>query len=204
MTTRGGLIRVEAEAAERATETVVAAFAEDEMSRRVGLPEQTMRRMFTLPVRVGLHLGEVYATSSAAEGVMVILKGEHANFGLRDIVRSGSVGTVLGLVRVFLNRHMRTMFTVLERDRKGLGIGPYWYLSMIAVAPEQQGQGHGGSLLRYLCDRADHDGRAIYLETQSESNVSLYEHFGFAVIKHMVVAEGIAMWEMVRVRGGGG
>lgn len=195
------LHRVDEGSKQQAAETVIAAFAADPMTQQLHLPARAIRRMYSMPVAVGLSLGEVYAPSPAIEGVMVIIRGEHSDFGFGEIVRSGSVASALGLVRVFLNRHMRRMFSILEHDRKALEIGPYWYLSMIAVAPQHQGHGHAGKLLRFLCRRADGEQRAIYLETQTDSNVSLYEHFGFEVIKHVRITEGIAMWEMVRPPG---
>jgi ribosomal protein S18 acetylase RimI-like enzyme len=153
MTATTELVRVGKEKEKKATATVLAAFADDPMARALRLPETTLARMYELPIRLGLHAGEVYATSVDAEGVMIVVKGEHANFGFGEILRLGSVRTALGLGRLLLNRHMRRMFMTLEADQKALDIGPYLYLSMPAVAPEHQGKGHGGRLLRYLCDR---------------------------------------------------
>lgn len=191
-------IQVDPVRAQACAETVVAAFASDPIARTLRLPEKVMRRMYSLPLAFGFRLGEVHATSGACDGIMVIVPGERSVFGLGEIVRSGSLGSALRLVRLFFNRTMRQLFTIIERDHKALDIGPYWYLALLAVAPEHQGKGHGGALLRALCSRADAERKAIYLETQSASNESLYRHFGFATVKHVQLDGGVEIWEMVR------
>ena len=42
---------------------------------------------------------------------------------------------------------------------------------VIGVMQEYQGMGHGAQMLKYLCERADQETKAIYLETQTEMNV---------------------------------
>lgn len=192
------LIRVDTSMEALATETITDAFAEDEMTGKLGIPDRLIRRMYRLPVRMGIRLGEVHATSPHAEGVMVVMRGENANYGFREMIRSGALGMALSMIRIMANKTMRTMFQILETDRKQLAIGPFLYLAMLGVSPRHQGKGHAGALMRALIAQATAEGRAIYLETQTESNVRLYEHFGFSVIKHIPIAEGIQMWEMVR------
>jgi ribosomal protein S18 acetylase RimI-like enzyme len=196
-----GVVRLDAEQAEARIGMIVEAFRNDAVMRMLRLPERAMRRMYALPVELGIHHGEVYASSPAAEGVMVIVPGERSVFRMRDVLASGSLGNALGMIRVLFNRHMRKMFTIVEEDHKKLDIGPYWYLSMIAVAPEHQGCGHGSRLLRHLCARADREGKAIYLETQTAQNAALYEHFGFTTVRHVEITDGIELWEMVRPGG---
>lgn len=192
------MIRVEAGQSAQAINTVVRGFRDDVMAKALRIPEHLLTRMFVLPVKLGFTYGEVYGSSEALEGVMVMVPGERSHFGIKEVVGSRSVGAALGMLRLFLNKHMRKMFTILDTDHKSLDIGPYWYLAVIAVAPEHQGKGHGGRLLRFLCSRADEENRAIYLETQTSSNVELYRHFGFEVIKHVEITNELAMWEMVR------
>lgn len=57
--------------------------------------------------------------------------------------------------------------------------GNYWYLGSIGVLQESRGQKRGSCLLKSLCNIADEDNLAIYLETESEENESMYKHFGF-------------------------
>lgn len=59
----------------------------------------------------------------------------------------------------------------------------HWHVDPLGVSPERQGQGIGSKLLRYFCNLVDKNKDAAYLETDSESNVRLYERFGFKVIE---------------------
>ena len=58
---------------------------------------------------------------------------------------------------------------------------PHWYLFILGVDPDLQGQGVGAALLRSRLDRVDAEGLAAYLESTNPANVPLYEHFGFEV-----------------------
>ncbi len=65
-----------------------------------------------------------------------------------------------------------------------------------------QGNGLGGSLLRSLIHRCDGEGLPIYLETETEENVRLYEHFGFDVVQRVTFDKlGVPMWEMIKEPG---
>lgn len=66
--------------------------------------------------------------------------------------------------------------------KKMLVRGPYWYLRVIAVAPEHQGKGHASALIRPFLEAADDAGHQVYLETHNPANVGLYERYGFRVV----------------------
>jgi ribosomal protein S18 acetylase RimI-like enzyme len=57
----------------------------------------------------------------------------------------------------------------------------HWYLPWLAVRPERQGEGLGGTLLREGLARVDADGLPAYLETPNPRTIPLYERHGFAV-----------------------
>jgi predicted GNAT family N-acyltransferase len=56
------------------------------------------------------------------------------------------------------------------------------HLGPVAVDPELQGQGYSSKLIRPMLERLDSQELPCYLEAQSESNVSIYEHYGFEVL----------------------
>ncbi len=57
-----------------------------------------------------------------------------------------------------------------------------WYLSIVGVAPEAQGRGVGGRLIRATLAEADQVGAPSFLETFSQRNVTLYERLGYSVV----------------------
>ena len=75
----------------------------------------------------------------------------------------------------------------------------HWFLQTIGVAPQFQGKGYAGMLLRPMLGKIDEEGLPCYLETLEEKNVSLYEHFGFRVIDRSGIPEtGLTNWAMLR------
>jgi ribosomal protein S18 acetylase RimI-like enzyme len=76
---------------------------------------------------------------------------------------------------------------------------PHWYLNLLATHPDWQRQGLGGALMGVMFERADADGLACYLETETPANVAYYRHHGFEVRGEWDVrADGPHMWGMWR------
>jgi ribosomal protein S18 acetylase RimI-like enzyme len=75
----------------------------------------------------------------------------------------------------------------------------HWYLDPLGVEPKYQGQGYGGHLMRALLKRVDTESLPIYLYTTNESNVKLYEHYGFKVVgSGELPGTGVRHWSMVK------
>jgi GNAT superfamily N-acetyltransferase len=55
----------------------------------------------------------------------------------------------------------------------------HWYLAVLGVAPEFQGQGVGGRLLDTLRARAEEENTPIYLESDRDESVQFYLRRGF-------------------------
>mmetsp|Transcript_27810 Transcript_27810/g.55690 ORF Transcript_27810/g.55690 Transcript_27810/m.55690 type:complete len:259 (+) Transcript_27810:72-848(+) len=86
----------------------------------------------------------------------------------------------------------------------------YIYIRQIGVMMEHQGKGLGGKLLRTIIRIAELLGNtALYLETESEENESLYIHFGFKTVEKLELSvpgdtskDAVqTMWLMVRPPG---
>lgn len=74
---------------------------------------------------------------------------------------------------------------------------PHFHLGPLAVAPDMQGQGIGSGLLHHFCEIADAHEAPAYLETDKESNVMLYQKFGFEVMASTTLF-GVTNWFMWR------
>ena len=57
-----------------------------------------------------------------------------------------------------------------------------WYLSIIGILPEHQGQGLGVSLVKNVLDKTDPLKIPTYLETFSPRNITFYNRIGYQVI----------------------
>lgn len=187
--------------ASRAGEVLVSAFERDpvwQMLFQDATPAQRIAA-FEAPIRYCLKYGQVYAPSAALEGVAAWTPGKLAEMTLWRMLLSGAMGAGLRM-GMTMSRKMMQVFAPIEADRKAIMRGKdFIYLLVIGVAPQLQGQGHAGKLLRALFAESKRAQVSIYLETQTESNVRLYEYFGFEVVKEMELPlVALPMWEMVR------
>jgi ribosomal protein S18 acetylase RimI-like enzyme len=103
-----------------------------------------------------------------------------------------------GPIRAGLRRTLR--FIQIDQEmRKRHPHYHHWYLWFLGVDPERQGQGYGSNLLRSLSAKAEADGVACYLETDTASNVKIYERHGYAVQSEEVLPPGdVRFWFMKR------
>ncbi len=150
-----------------------------------------------LMIRYSFRYGNVVSTSENLEGVMAITPHDKPMTFLR-IIRSGAF--LISMKLASLRKMMGAVEKAMEEEKKNLNIDPYIYLFTIGVSREFQGKGFGGKLLRAVIEKADTERKPMYLETQNEKNVSLYEKYGFYVTKKIDLPEplNLPMWLMVR------
>ncbi len=75
---------------------------------------------------------------------------------------------------------------------------PHWYLQLLATHPDWQRRGIGAALMNVMFERADAEGLACYLETETVENVAYYRRHGFEVRSEWDVPTGPHMWGMLR------
>lgn len=74
-----------------------------------------------------------------------------------------------------------------------------WYLSILGVAPAQQGRGVGRALLAPTLHQADAIQAACFLETYNAASLRFYERLGFKTIAdHLEPTTQARYWIMVR------
>ncbi len=196
-----GLYRLQKKDAQRAGAVLTDAFQHDPVWNVIfdGVNPERRIGAFETPVRYCLKYGEVCAPSAALEGVAAWVPGEMADMTPWRVLLSGAMwaGMRMGMTAT---RKMMPVFAPIEADRKATMQGnPFIYLLVIGVAPQFQGQGFAGKLLRALIEKSEQAGVPLYLETETENNVRMYEHLGFAVVKEIVLPIiNLPMWKMVR------
>ncbi|MGX2994601.1 GNAT family N-acetyltransferase [Streptomyces sp. JNUCC 64] len=73
------------------------------------------------------------------------------------------------------------------------------YLWLIAVDPDRQGEGLGGTLISSALERCDREGTAAYLEASSARSRELYRRLGFRVLDPVLeLPDGPTVWPMWR------
>ena len=74
-----------------------------------------------------------------------------------------------------------------------------WYLYNLSIKKDAQGKGIASKLLRPMLEFCDDEKMVAYLETNKESNVSLYKHYGFELKKEELIPKSPVMhYAMVR------
>ncbi len=161
-------------------------------------PEQRIG-FYTSPVIFCMKYGQVIAPSKQLEGIAAWVTGKFADMSMFHMFMSGAFFSAMRMGPKYSQR-MAIVFKPVDEDRKENMKGrDYIYLVIVGVAPQHQGKGLGGKLMRALLTEGDQSGLPIYLETETEENVSLYQHFGFEVIKKTTLPLiDLPMWEMVR------
>ena len=74
-----------------------------------------------------------------------------------------------------------------------------WYLFNLSVKRDAQGKGIASKLMRPMLQFCDDERMVAYLETDKESNVGLYQHYGFDVMSEGLVPKtSVPHYAMVR------
>jgi GNAT superfamily N-acetyltransferase len=137
-----------------------------------------LRATFTATARDALRSGVVHAASDGDRllGVAVWLPPGGFPWSPRRKLRAVPLFlSVLGRAPAAFGR-----FAAMGRNaERAFPSTPHWYLEVLGVRPEAQGQGLGTRLLEPVLSRADRDGVSCYLETADPANVAFYERLGF-------------------------
>ncbi|MFX1296567.1 MAG: GNAT family N-acetyltransferase [Promethearchaeota archaeon] len=167
------------------------------------IPDDSERKMklkyvFEYIIRYAVLYGEVYAPSSKLEGIAGWLSSENAYKTRERQIRSGGREVVSKIGMDFYKKSKPyEEFTDLVHKRNA----PFkhWYLAPLGVDPIFQGKSYAGVLLKAMFERAKQELLPIYLETNTEKNVSIYEHYGFQILEDTIVPDtDIHLYAMLR------
>jgi ribosomal protein S18 acetylase RimI-like enzyme len=164
-----------------------------------GLSEATRLRLLT-PCMVG------FTKSLLRYGVVEVVRDNAEIVGVSLSFRPGEYpapffATVMqapGPLRAGLRTALR-FIRVDHEMRKRHPHYRHWYLWLLGVLPERQGQGVGSALLKALSARAEADRVPCYLETDKASSVKIYERHGYRVEAEDVLPKiDLKLWYMKR------
>ena len=184
-----------------AAKTLARAFFNDPVFEYF-FPESSSRerksvRFFEMLMSYSVFYGEAYYTTNLG-GVAAWLPPDKLDMPVWGMMRSG----VLTLLPVLGIRSIKRM---LYFDKHSLAAHkrntpfPHLILQPLGVDPLVQGKGHASLLLRTQFERLDKDGLSCYVDTQTEKNVSMYEHYGFKVAEKFQIPDTqFSNWVMIR------
>ncbi len=197
MSLYSNLYKIQKKDLKNAVKVLDDAFSEESMWKEVFDDEDKNRVLTEVMVRFCLKYGDVVATSDKLEGVMAIAPYGKDMTALR-IIRSGAFFLSMKISNEA--KKFKVLSDAIEEAKKGLNLDPYIHLLIMGVSQEYQGKGFGGKLIRAIIEKAEIEKKPIYLETQKEDNVTLYEKYDFSVKKRIILPEplDLPMWLMLR------
>ena len=164
----------------------------DEGARRAKTP-----RLFKLLFKLGLPHGACDVTSGH-EAVALWRTPNEWEIPWWQYVTNGV--EFLGLFGVGGAAHVVGVMDVIEKRHPH---EPHWYLQAIGTDPDKQGKGFGGVVIRRQLALADAAGMPAYLESSKETNIPIYQSFGFEVTGEIKLPDGptlYPMWRAARTR----
>ena len=89
-------------------------------------------------------------------------------------------------------------FGILEQMDAYHPTQPHWYLPLLGVRPDSQGQGLGSRLLGHVLRQCDETGHAAYLESSNAANLTLYQRHGFKLMGEIQSGSSPILYPMLR------
>lgn len=186
---RANQILLHIEQIEQASQLLGKAFQDDPLMTYVVPAADARRRvlpsLFRVALRYCLRYGTVFTTENL-EGVACCLPPGQTNPAIGRLARISLRGKPGWFGLPGLLRFLRAS-RYMDRTHAQIVPGPHWYLWVLGVEPENQGQGTGGKLLQIVLQQAREQGVPCYLETENPRNVPFYQKHGFRLVSESQV-----------------
>jgi ribosomal protein S18 acetylase RimI-like enzyme len=199
---KGDIVRLLRQQVGQAGAMLTRAFSDDPKLTHL-IPDITAKKelsryLFEFELQYGMNYGDVYTTSPAVEGVAVWLPSTKSEITFWRAFRSGSRGLQKRLGKKIMDRVM-SFSTAVDTLHKKHAPYPHYYLFFIGVDPAYQKKRVASRLITPMLGWLDMQKLPCYLHTQNETNIGLYEHYGFQVIEQVVLPDsGIVHTAMLR------
>jgi GNAT superfamily N-acetyltransferase len=160
--------------------------------------ERMAPRMFASFVRWTMLYGKAWTTNDLSAVALRRPPGTRS-IGFWNALRSGLVSTFLRMDIATRRRFGRATPIVEETHESIMGDQPHWHCWMMGVLAARQGTGVGKQLMRYTFELSDRAGLPCYLETFSESSVSVHESQLYSIRKAVEIpGTPLTLYAMVR------
>ena len=125
------------------------------------------------------------------------------SYGMPPIYKKSEKGNYCSIA----SKRLMSLVPLTKARKKHMKGTPKWiYLQAVGVLRSKHGEGYGSKLIRTILDTADALSAPVYLETESEQNESMYQHFGFRTVEKVAVKvpgddrsdATFSMWLMLR------
>jgi len=165
---------------------VIGHFLPDPARRAAKLP-----RLFRVLLKLGLRYRACHVTNGF-EAATFWRPPDKWHLSMWDYVANGPE-----MLSIFGGGTLRVM-NAMDHIEKRHPKEPHWYLQTIGTDPAKQGKGYGSLVMRHQLALVDAQRMPCYLESSKDTNVPIYQSFGFRVTGEIVLPTGPTMWPMWR------
>ncbi len=185
----------------KAGKILASAFSDDPLFGPLfeGLSFDQRSASYECPIKQSITYGMAFAPSKELEGICTLVYSDYVHINLWRAIRCG----LLSSVKKIGNKNMlrfNPVFSQMELWKKQYGKNKkYIYIPIIGVQPKFQRQGIGKKLLQFVIDKSEKENLPIFLETETEENVKIYESFGFKALDKTIISSlNKPFWVMIR------
>ena len=140
----------------------------------------------------------IYADSEEINGFAVWLPFGFTGSKTLPFLANGGLSLILHSGPAIIGR-LLTYETYAMNLKKEFTDNFDWYLYNLSIKKEAQGKGIASKLMRPMLEFCDAEKMVAYLETNKDSNVGLYRHYGFELKSEEVIPKSpVTHYSMVR------
>jgi ribosomal protein S18 acetylase RimI-like enzyme len=174
------------------------AWREDSLVKSL-IPKAKERKQFLnlykkFLVTLGFLKGEIYTTADNS-GVIIWYKSTESDFELGELVKA-EIGEMIRNTDILILLKLIKLNRLTGRMKKRNAPFPHWYLSQIAVDPENQNNGIGSILLQTKLNNKEN--WPIYLDCNDKRAKKFYERHGFKVVDQVKLDRKNVIYAMMR------
>jgi ribosomal protein S18 acetylase RimI-like enzyme len=125
-----------------------------------------------------IDYGVIYADSSELNGFAVWMPPKYTGTKTLPFLMNGGI-------KLILNSGLKLIIKLLKYENFAMPLKKKytnhndWYLFNLSVKKSAQGKGIASKLLKPMTEFCNSINSICYLETNKDTNVPMYEHFGF-------------------------
>ena len=140
----------------------------------------------------------IYADSEEINGFAVWLPFGFTGSKTLPFLMNGGLSLILHSGLGIIGR-LLTYETYAMNLKKEFTENYDWYLYNLSIKKDAQGKGIASKLMRPMLQFCDDERMVAYLETNKNSNVGLYMHYGFDLMKEEIIPKStVTHYAMVR------
>lgn len=183
-------------------ETLIASFYHDPLAEFFWPNDKFRATQLSAGLEFLLTLSSAILSSETANGkcagvIGATRPGKYPPPFLHSMV--SLIRLILKLLTLTSLSQMIKMSRVFHRFDKIHPPQPHWYISVLGVHPDHQGQGMGGELLMPILQKADKESVIVYLECSNPNSLDFYRKYGFEVMVEIVpVRDCPPIWGLER------